>query len=90
MVILKETMKIGPKGQVVIPKIFRQAYNLAPGSEVVFEEREGGILLEKPMLDIVKVAEEAAALARHKGRIDTHRLYHEQIEKRLKRAGIRA
>ena len=85
MVILK--MKIGPKGQVVIPRIFRQKYNMPPGSEVAFEEHEGGLLLEKPEVDIVAIAERSAKLIKHKGRISHN--YYDQIEKRMKRAGIR-
>jgi len=31
---LKEEMKIGPKGQVVIPKAFRKSLGLHPGNKV--------------------------------------------------------
>jgi AbrB family looped-hinge helix DNA binding protein len=35
------TQRVGPKGQVVIPKQIRDELGLAPGSEVDFE-RDGG------------------------------------------------
>jgi AbrB family looped-hinge helix DNA binding protein len=41
---IKEAMKVGPKGQVVIPKIFREAFGITPGSKVIFELRKEGIL----------------------------------------------
>ena len=88
MVILQEKMRLGPKGQVVIPKIFRKAYNLAPGEEVVFVETESGILIEKQSVDIVQIAEEASRKAGIKGKVDWDKQYYEQIEERLRRAGI--
>lgn len=53
-------MKVGPKGQVVIPKTFRKAMGVAPGSKVIFELREDGILLRKPTADAVEVFERIA------------------------------
>ena len=38
-------MKLTIKGQVTIPKKYRQRYGLAPHTEVVFEEAPGGILI---------------------------------------------
>ncbi|MBI4147732.1 AbrB/MazE/SpoVT family DNA-binding domain-containing protein [Candidatus Woesearchaeota archaeon] len=89
MVILKQTMTIGPKGQVVIPKIFRQSFHMEPGTEVIFAEREGGIVLEKPPIDISSVAREAARRIAKHARVDWDKEHYEQIEKRLKRAGIK-
>jgi len=48
MVILNGmTYKMGAKGQVVIPKELRERHGLAPGDEVVFEERDGEIVVRK-------------------------------------------
>ncbi len=57
---IKEEMKIGPKGQVVIPKVFRKSLGLQPGTKVIFVLREEGVLLERPREDVVKVFKEIA------------------------------
>lgn len=38
-------MKLTIKGQVTIPKKYRQRYGLIPHTEVVFEEAKGGVLI---------------------------------------------
>jgi AbrB family looped-hinge helix DNA binding protein len=38
-------MKLTVKGQVTIPKKFRQQYGLEPHTEVVFEDAPGGVLI---------------------------------------------
>lgn len=40
------TSRVGPKGQVVIPKALRDELGIAPGDEVVFELVDGGVLVE--------------------------------------------
>ncbi len=50
MVSLK--LRMGPKGQVVIPKMLRERYGMREGGEVLVELREDGILLRaKPSPD---------------------------------------
>lgn len=88
MVILHEKMRIGSKGQVVIPKIFRQHFNLTPGDEIVFEETSKGVLIGKPVQDISAFARKAAQEIRHKGKIDLNKEYEEQVGRRLRRAGL--
>ena len=43
-------MKIGERGQVTIPKSLREKYGLFPEIEVEFIPEEGGIRLQKKML----------------------------------------
>ena len=76
-------MKVGPKGQVVIPKVFRKAFGIFPGSKVVFELRKDGILIGKPNVKIEKIAEEIAKSGSTK-KIDVHEAYKE-IEDRWKK-----
>jgi antitoxin PrlF len=42
-------MKLTIKGQVTIPKKYRQRYGLAPHTEVVFEAAPGGVLVRPAM-----------------------------------------
>lgn len=41
------THKMGPKGQVVVPKEMRDELGLAPGDEVTFERGDGEIRVRK-------------------------------------------
>ena len=43
---IKQEMKIGPKGQVVIPKLFREEKNIFPGDKVIIELGAEGIIIE--------------------------------------------
>ena len=44
------THKVGPKGQVVIPKEMRDALDLRPGDEVDFELVDSGVIVEPARL----------------------------------------
>lgn len=43
-------MRVGPKGQVVIPKPVRDRLGIGPGDEVVVDEREGEVRI-RPAAD---------------------------------------
>ena len=43
--------KIGPKGQVLIPKHIRDALGLHPGVEVIIEVRGEEVVLTKPKIE---------------------------------------
>jgi len=76
----KEEMKIGPKGQVVIPKAFRKSLGLHPGNKVIFTLTEEGLLLEKPREDAVAIFKEIANSGKTV-KVKPHE-YVEQLEKR--------
>jgi len=40
-------IRVGPKGQIVIPKVLREAYNIVEGGIAIIEPREDGILIRK-------------------------------------------
>lgn len=42
---VKLRLKVGPKGQVIIPKPLREAYRIKEGGFVVAEPKEEGVLL---------------------------------------------
>ena len=48
MVILSSmTHKMGPKGQVVVPKELRERHGLKPGDEIEFDETQGEIRIRR-------------------------------------------
>ncbi|MBO3754634.1 MAG: AbrB/MazE/SpoVT family DNA-binding domain-containing protein [Candidatus Brockarchaeota archaeon] len=77
-------MKIGPKGQIVIPKTIREALGIQPGDEIVMEVREKELLM-KPELDPEKFVEEFFSTGRKKltRKIDLKRIMEEEAEDRL-------
>jgi len=91
MVELKVTL--GPKGQVVIPKIFREYFKIYPRQEAVIKAVDNGILIVKQKQeDPIKILEEMAKIAteRRKGKPFNYnkREFYEQYDKRAKRAGL--
>lgn len=38
-------LKVGPKGQIVIPKVFREAYGIKEGGEVTVEPTDRGLVI---------------------------------------------
>lgn len=77
-------MRIGPKGQIVIPKIIREALGIQPGDEIVMEVREKELLM-KPELDPEKFIEEFCSTGRKKltRKTDLKRIMEEEAEDRL-------
>ena len=81
---LKQEMMIGPKGQVVIPKLFREAKNISPGDKVIVELGTEGIIIEKPMENPVKVLREIAKKGKSV-KVDSDKDYKEMMERRWKK-----
>lgn len=77
-------MKVGPKGQVVIPKIFRESLRMGPGSEVFISEEEGRLVVEKPQMDPIAVFRAIAAKGKNV-KIDPDKSYDEMMEERWKK-----
>jgi len=48
------TYKVGPKGQVVIPKAIRDRVGIGPGDRVSVDEEQGSIRIRKAMGDPAK------------------------------------
>ena len=52
-----EKRTVGARGQIVLPKRLREHFNLKPGKKVVFEVKQGAIIL-KPELEPRRFIEE--------------------------------
>jgi len=81
---LEEEMKVGQKGQVVIPHTLRKALNIHPGSKVKFKLENGRIILEKQFLDSVGILENIAKKGTSISKIDAH-VYEEELDRRTSR-----
>ena len=82
-------VKVSAKGQVVIPKKFREKYGLEPGTEVMFIERDGSLAIVKAPRDPI---EEGFGILRHldgppltQEIIEEHRREREREERKIER-----
>jgi AbrB family looped-hinge helix DNA binding protein len=83
--LIEEEMKVGPKGQVVIPRAMRKALKIEPGSKVLFKLEDDKLILKKPAFDAVAVFQRVAKSGKSVSRINPH-AYEEEIEERTRRA----
>ena len=84
-------VRLGPKGQIVIPKILRDQFKLYPNQEVIIKEEAEGVLIkskEDPIKTLEKIAEIAAEKRKGKPFKYNKKEFYEQYEKRAKRAGL--
>jgi len=87
------TVRLGPKGQVVIPKLLRDHFKLYPGEQVVIEETSKGVLIKPIEQDIVAafeiIAEKATKYRKGKPFVYDKQSIYEDIDARAQRAGVR-
>ena len=75
-------MRVGPKGQVVIPASLRQAMKIGPGSEIVFRLEKDKVIIDTPKLeDPVQTLENIALKGKSISKVDLHS-YEDEIESR--------
>jgi AbrB family looped-hinge helix DNA binding protein len=79
--VIEEEMKVGPKGQVVIPQSMRKSLKIQPGSKIIFRLNDNKLFLEKPTFDAVAVFEKIAKKGPSITKIDPH-AYEEELEER--------
>jgi len=81
---MKVPRKIGPKGQIVIPKIIRDYLGIKPGDTVVIEVREGEIVII-PGRDPREFVEGFCSVVKEKltEKIDLERLIESEVEERF-------
>ncbi len=82
---MQEKRKVGPKGQVTIPKSIRAALKIKSGSEVTFR-LEGDKIVIKPFFDALAVFRRIAKETNYNEEIDPHGAYEEELEERYQRA----
>ena len=78
-------MKVGPKGQVVIPRAMRKALKIEPGTKVLFKLEEDKLTVQKPSFDAVGVFRKLAKQIHYNKEIDPHAAYEEELEERSRR-----
>lgn len=78
---IREKMKVGPKGQVVIPKVFRKSLGITPGSKVTFELHGDKLLVKKSTIDAVKIFNQVAKSGKSV-KVSPHE-YEEELEERF-------
>jgi len=79
---MEAIMKVGPKGQVVIPQEFRHALNIYPGSKVLFKLTDNKLEIETPSGDAVAVFRKTAK-GMGKLKFHPHEAYEEEMEERV-------
>ncbi len=79
-------MKVGPKGQVVIPKQLRDENKIHEGDEVLFDSSRIGIIIRKPEIDAVANFERIAKKGKSTSKIDSNKDHGYMLEERWKRA----
>ncbi len=85
------TVRLGQKGQVVIPKTFREAYQIYPREEAIMEAGEGRIIIRRKEGDIVERFRELARKMNIK-KLDAKAIktmLEQQYEEKAKRIGIK-
>jgi AbrB family looped-hinge helix DNA binding protein len=78
------TLKVGPKGQVVIPSYLRKTLGITPGKRVIVELGEGEVII-RPVRE--GVAERLWNLVPEReklrsGKIDVDKFYEEELKNR--------
>jgi AbrB family looped-hinge helix DNA binding protein len=79
--------KIGAKGQVVIPKVFRDEYSLKPGMSICFNEEEGKLVISRPGTNVVEMLRN---LPKKNIEHDSDVEYENQIKERLAKSGLKS
>jgi AbrB family looped-hinge helix DNA binding protein len=84
--LIRAEMKVGPKGQVVIPRAIRKALKIEPGMKVQITLEDNKAVMVKPAFDAVAVFRRVANEIHDNSEIDPHAAYDEELEERTKRA----
>lgn len=76
------TVPVNEKGQIVIPKAFRDAYGIEPGSDILIGEKNNELVIEKKV-NKVEWRKALDALPKwNVGIIDSNKDYAEELDNR--------
>lgn len=82
---LEISMTVGPKGQVVIPAIFRKSLKIFPKDDLIFLLEGEKLIIKKPHSHVASIFEEIAKSGKKfSGKINSDRDYDEMLEERLR------
>ena len=73
--------RVGPKGQIVIPKVFRNEFNIAPGDEVMVTESEQTLIIKKSAVDPIKTFSDLAQKIKWRTKVNAHAIEEEYTER---------
>jgi AbrB family looped-hinge helix DNA binding protein len=76
-----EKMRVGPKGQVVVPQNFRKILKIGPGSEVIFRLEGERLIVEKKESDSVSTFKIISVKGKSVSKINPH-AYEGELERR--------
>ncbi|HLC72215.1 MAG TPA: AbrB/MazE/SpoVT family DNA-binding domain-containing protein [Candidatus Nanoarchaeia archaeon] len=77
--------KLGQKGQLVIPKVFRDEYHMYPGDTIVVKEEDHKLVIEKPKDPVAALAAIAERID-FRGKLDFRMIKEEKYEERWKKS----
>ena len=77
-------MKVGPKGQIVIPKYFRKERKIFPGSEVMITLEGENIVIKKQSSDILDTIDYIYNRSKIKKPLKPHYSYEQELNERHK------
>ena len=78
---LEIRMRVGPKGQVVIPKVLRDAFKIGPGTEVTFSVEGEKIVMRATRTDTADVFERIAESGRAIRKFPPHAAYERELRR---------
>lgn len=78
---MTEKMRVGPKGQVVVPQNFRKILKIGPGSEVTFRLEGDHLVLKKEQTDAVSTFKAISGKGKSVSKISPHE-YEDELERR--------
>jgi AbrB family looped-hinge helix DNA binding protein len=80
---IEQEIKVGPKGQVVIPRALRKALKIHPGSKVIFRLEGDKAVIQKTEVDTAAILESIARKGPSVKRVPPH-LYEEEFAGRVR------